>query len=270
MKKLLIFFSLILMSLPVFADSEAENEEQEKFDRGIGISTTTFIPKGTFGGGLAFSYNTYMLGNGVDDPGFSILSLISDVNMDMLTFGIAPWASYFIADNFSVGIRFDYDRSSLGLGNASLAFGDLLNMSISNYYWLKQSYTGAITGRYFVSIADSKRFAMFAELRALGGYAQSQMYNLQGEDKYGTYQDIYKFELGLVPGLTVFVTDEVAVELAVGLMGLNYNKTVQVTNQVETSVMETSGANFRINPLALSLGLSFYIPTNLYAPKKRS
>jgi hypothetical protein len=96
------------------------------------------------------------------------------------------------------------------------------------------------------------------------------MYNLQGEDKYGTYQDIYKFELGLVPGLTVFVTDEVAVELAVGLMGVNYNKTVQVTNQIETSVMETSGANFRINPLALSLGVSFYIPTNIYSHKKRS
>lgn len=268
---IVVVSALFLASVSASASTSGESGEsaQEKFDRGIGISTTTFIPKGSVGAGVAFSYNNYLVGNGTDDSGFSaLMSLIGGVHGELLTFGVAPWASYFVMDNLSVGVRFDYDRTSLGLGNASISLGDLANFSISDFHFLKQSYTGAITGRYFVPIANSKRFAMFAELRAIGGYAQSENYKVDGEDKFGTYQDIYKFELGLVPGISVFVTDEVSVELSIGLMGFNYNKTVQTTNQVEQSVMESSGANFKINPLALGLGLSFYIPTGENKPKK--
>lgn len=268
---IVVVSALFLASVSASASISGESGEsaQEKFDRGIGISTTTFIPKGSVGAGVAFSYNNYLVGNGANDSGFSaLMSLIGGLHGELLTFGVAPWASYFVMDNLSVGVRFDYDRTSLGLGNASISLGDLANFSISDFHFLKQSYTGAITGRYFVPIANSKRFAMFAELRAIGGYAQSENYKVDGEDKFGTYQDIYKFELGLVPGISVFVTDEVSVELSIGLMGFNYNKTVQTTNQVEQSVMESSGANFKINPLALGLGLSFYIPTGESRPKK--
>lgn len=268
---IVVVSALFLASVSASASISGESGEsaQEKFDRGIGISTTTFIPKGSVGAGVAFSYNNYLVGNGANDSGFSaLMSLIGGLHGELLTFGVAPWASYFVMDNLSVGVRFDYDRTSLGLGNASISLGDLANFSISDFHFLKQSYTGAITGRYFVPIANSKRFAMFAELRAIGGYAQSENYKVDGEDKFGTYQDIYKFELGLVPGISVFVTDEVSVELSIGLMGFNYNKTVQTTNQVEQSVMESSGANFKINPLALGLGLSFYIPTGENRPKK--
>lgn len=252
-----------------FAGNEVEEAENKPFDRGIGISTTTFIPKGTIGGGVAFSYNDYSLGQGAGDVGYSaLMSLLSNVHGTMQTWGAAPWLSYFVADNFSLGVRFDYDRSSLGLGNASISLGDLANFSLSDYYFLKQSYTGAIIGRYYIPFANSKRFAMFTEIRALGGYAQSETYQIKDEEKYGTYQDIYKFELGLVPGLAVFVTDQVAVEVAVGLLGFNYNRTEQTTNQVDFSVMESSGANFKINPLSLELGLSFYIPTGAKKAKK--
>lgn len=262
--------SLLLVCVSASGKTQTEEDVQEKFDRGIGISTSTFIPKGYVGTGVAVSYNNYQLGNGADDAGYSILSLISSVHGNMLTFGVAPWVSYFVADNFSIGARFDYSRSSLGLGNAAIAFGDIFNMTLSDYHFLKQSYTGAITGRYYVPIANSKRFAMFAELRAIGGYGQSEAYQVEGTEKYGTYQDIYKFELGLVPGITVFVTDWAAVELAVGLMGVDYNKVIQTTNQVDVSVMENSSANFKINPLALSLGLSFYLPTPVSnKPKKQ-
>ena len=186
----------------------------------------------------------------------------------MLNFGVAPWLSYFVADNLSVGVRFDYSRTSLGLGNASLAFGDMLNLSLSDYHFLKQSYTGALTGRYYVPIANSKRFAMFAELRAIGGYGQSETYQLDGADKFGTYQDIYNFEIGVIPGVMAFFTDNVALEVSVGLIGLNYNKIVQNTNQVGTSVMESSGANFKVNLLNINLGIAVYIPTGTPKVKK--
>lgn len=81
-------------------------------------------------------------------------------------------------------------------------------------------------------------------------------------ENVGTYQDIYNFELGLVPGIAAFITNEVAFEISVGLLGFNYQKVVQLTNQVERSEMENSGANFKVNLLSIGFGLSFYIPTS--------
>ena len=101
---------------------------------------------------------------------------------------------------------------------------------------------------------------MFTELQAAGGYAQSETYELTDVDKHGTYQDIYDFEIGVIPGLCAFVTNTVALEVSVGLVGLNYQKVIQKTNQVGVSVRENSGANFKINPLSISLGLAFYLP----------
>ena len=67
-----------------------------------------------------------------------------------------------------------------------------------------------------------------------------------------------------------FLTDEVAFEISVGLLGFNYQKVEQVTNQVEKSQMENSGINFKVNLLSIGFGLSFYIPTGHgYAKKPR-
>ena len=169
MKKTIIFLAAILMTGAAATAKSDKTETVEPFDRGITLSTSTFIPKGTVGAGITFSYNDYALGQGAGDAGYTaLLSLIGDVHGNLQTWGVAPWVSYFVADNLSVGVRFDYSRSSFGLGNASLSLGDIANISISDFHYLKQAYTGAITGRYYIPFGNSKRFAMFTEVRALG------------------------------------------------------------------------------------------------------
>ena len=190
-----------------------------------------------------------------------LFNLLGDIHGNLLSFGISPYASYFIADNLSVGVRFDYDRSTMGLGNFGLTLTDELGFEVKDFNYFKQSYTGALTLRNYLPFANSKRFAMFTEIRATGGYGQAVNYKRDEGDKFGTYQDIYSFELGLVPGLCAFVTNEVALEVSVGLLGFNYQKVVQTTNQVEHSEMEKSGANFKLNIFSIGFGLSFYIPT---------
>ena len=268
MKKIFIAI-LTLGVLSVFSAFSKEKKPVEPFDRGIGMSRSVFIPKGTVGAGVSFSYNNYSIGNSTDDAGYAMLfSLFQDIHGNMMSFGVAPYASYFIADNLSVGVRFDYDRSSLGLGNANISLGDAMSFTLNNFHYFKQAYTGSVTLRNYMPIADSRRFALFTEVRATGGYAQSETYKLDEGDKFGTYQDIYQFELGLVPGITAFVTNEVAVEVSIGLLGFNYQKVEQVTNQVERSEMENSGANFKINLFSIGFGMSFYIPTGAHRVKK--
>ena len=232
----------------------------DTFSRGIGKATTLFVPKGTVSFGLTASYNSYDLGAAADDAGYRMLfSLLDGLDGSMTTCGVAPQISYFFADNTSVGLRFDYGKSSLGLDGANLSLGDLMSFNINDMYYLKQSYSGSLTLRHYMSIADSRRFAIFVEGRGTLGYAQSKSYHLEGEDRFGTYQDIYKASLSLVPGIVCFIMDNAAFEVSIGVLGFDTQKVKQVTNQVEYSEMKSSGANFKINLLSINFGMSFYI-----------
>ena len=253
----------------IISSAGEKEEPAEAFDRGIGKSAVCFIPKGAVGGGITFSYNDYSIGNSTNDVGYTMLfSMIDGVKGNITTFGVAPQISYFVADNLSLGLMFDYDQSRIDNAFGQLSLGDGMAFGVNDYNYFNHSYAGALTCRYYMSLGGSKRFGMFAEVRAAGGYGQSESYRVEGEEKFGTYQDIYKCSLGLVPGLSVFVTDAVALEVAVGVLGLNWQKVEQTTNQVDKSVMVSSGANCNVNLLSLELGLSFYIPTGQNKAKK--
>ena len=256
--------TVILLCCGVFSWATEKNQVQEKpFDRGIGKANSLFIPKGTIGGGLAVSYSSYQLGNGQDDSGFKMLfSMLDNINGTYESFGTAPYLSYFVADNLALGLRFDYDRTGLELNNMDLALGDMLTLNLNDINMLRQSYSGSLTLRYYMPIADSKRFAMFAEARATGAYAQSKSYTTEEDRKVGTYQDIYKGSLSVVPGICCFVTNEAALEVSVGVLGFTHQKTVQTTNQVEVSQMVQNNASFKINLLSINLGVSIYIAPN--------
>jgi hypothetical protein len=259
-----------LSAAECLAGSFDKKEPVEPFDRGIGTATSVFVPKGTVNLGINFNYNTIDLGSAADDSGYSMLfDLINGLDGYMYTFGLAPHLSYFIADNLSVGTRFDYDRSSLDLGNAAISIGEDMGFGLSDYHLLKHMFSGSLTMRYYMAIANSKRFAIFAEVRATGAYGESKNWNEKDGSKYGSYQTIQKGALTFVPGISIFAQDNVAVEVAVGILGVNYTRTDQIRNQVEHSTMQTSGANFRINPLSIEIGTSFYFYTGPHSKKAR-
>lgn len=239
------------------------------FDRGIGISNTIFIPKGTIGFGLSISYNDYSLGTASDDVGYRMLfSMLNGIHGGMTSFGVSPQMSYFFTNNTSVGLRFDYDKSSFSLGNANLSLGDDMSFSVSDMNYLKQSYTGALTLRHYMPIADSRRFAMFIEARGAFSYAQSKSYQTDSGNRFGTYQDIYKASLSIVPGMICFMADNAAFEVSVGVLGFDTERVVQTTNQVEVSEMKNSGANFKINLFSINFGMSFYIQTGRHRHRR--
>ena len=269
MKKIFIILLTAAVSVSAYANTtNTEACEQESFSRGIGIPTSVFIPKGTVGFGASFSYSTYDIGNSANDYGFQALfGMVNGIQGNVVTGGVSPHVSYFVANNLSVGARFNYNKSQYAVGSANLSLTPDMSFGIDNFHYLKHDYSGALFARYFIPFGTSKRFAMFTELQAAGGYAQSQTYELTELDKHGTHSDIYNFEVGVIPGIMAFFTDNVALEVSVGLIGLNYNKVVQNTNQVGTSVMTSSGANFKVNLLNINLGIAFYIPTGKKSAK---
>ena len=77
--------------------------------------------------------------------------------------------------------------------------------------------------------------------------------------KHGTYQDIYKGSISLVPGICVFIANSVSFEVQIGVMGISYQMIKQVSNKVDVSQLSNSGANFNINLLSIAFGTNFHI-----------
>lgn len=263
MKKLIIIIFFILGILaPAYSLPWKNNGDRkiEPFDRGIKSPNSLFIPKGTIGSGFTFSYNVYDVGKAANESGYSIISpLLGDIRGDYKGVSISPNVVYFIKDNVCVGVRFDYSKMGLSLDNANISLSESLKFSIADFGYERQSYLGSLIIRNYMPIEQSKRFALFMEGRLTGGYAQSKNFKIEEGLRHGTYQDIYKGSINLVPGICAFITNAVSFEVQIGMMGINYQMVKQTTNKVEKSRMSSSGANFNINLFSISLGTSFYI-----------
>lgn len=253
------FFKTIVVSVALMAFSAPAmlaEEEPERFDRGLGRNKSfVFVPKGTVMAGMSVSYANY------DFDNYKFL-IVDGMTVSGSSFGIAPHVSYFVKNNLSLGARFDYDTYSIGMGGASIDLSDDLAFDIGDGNIIDRSYLASLTMRNYFPISDSKRFGFFTEVRLTGGYGQGKNYKVVDGNKYGTYQDMMQFELGFIPGIVFFVTNETAFEISVGVLGFDYKRVRQYTNQVYEGTFEKSGANFKINILNIDFGITFYIPTN--------
>lgn len=242
-KKAIILFILMGVSVAAINAQEIDRE----------VEKTQFVPKGQWLFGGTFSYNQ----TSADSYKFIILEDIGGYNY---TFNASPYFAYFIKDNMCVGGRFGYKRSMLKLDNLNLSLSEDLSFDIKDYYTLNHVYTGAVIFRNYMSIGKSKRFGLFNEVRLGLGGGQGKVISGKGEELTGTYQDIFEMELGLSPGLLAFITNNVAIEASINVMGFKYQSYKQITNQVYTGSLDHSSVNFKIDIFSINIGVSFYIP----------
>ncbi len=219
------------------------------FDREI--KNTLFVPKGMWTGGISFSYSEIMGDN-------YKLMVLDDVTGEGYTFKISPHVAYFIKNDIAVGFRADYKRSYINLGKVNLDLGDDLEFDISDYSYLSHgvSTTGFI--RTYMSLGKSKIFGFFNELSLTYGYSQGKTISGTGKDMSGTFQKINHFQIGSTPGLTAFVMNNLAVEVSVDILGLDFQWINQKTNQVESGSFRKSSADFSINLFSINLGICTY------------
>lgn len=226
---------------------------QRRARRGLTDRHTLFVPKGQwiFGGTASYSTHTN------DNYRFLILE---DINSRGYTFQISPIIAYALRDNMAVGARFIYARSLLKLDKARLKFGDDesgIELSAKDFYTLKHSYTTALVMRQYIPLGRNKRFALFNETSLSAGASQSKFAN--DSPVKGTYQTGFDLGIGISPGIVAFATNNMAVEVNVGVMGINYSHIKQVHNQVREGDLKTSMMNFKVNIFSIGLSMSFYL-----------
>ena len=245
-KKQIIYVVLTIFFMSGFSTLFAQDE---KFDRSMEM--ITFVPKGQwiFGGAVSYTENS------ASDYEFL---LITDIEGTHYSFKVSPMLGYFFKDNLCIGGRFGYTRSMIKLNSTNLSISEDMSFSIDNFYSLQHMYTGAIFFRNYISLGKSKHFAIFNEVRLTGGTGQAKQFSGSDENLSGTYQKTIQAELGVIPGITAFIANNVAVEASVNVLGVSYKNYDQTRDQIYKGSLEHSGINFKIDLLSINIGVAFY------------
>lgn len=103
------------------------------------------------------------------------------------------------------------------------------------------------------------RFGLFNEIQLQMGGGQSKIINGEGEDLTGTYSRTFMLDIGLTPGVVMFLNNYSAIEVSIGVLGFSYDNTKATTDQIYLANYATKHANFKINLFSVSFGVAFYL-----------
>lgn len=247
MTRLLSVIATLLVCISI---SSKTTQEVVRYD--ADALKSVFIPKGTWMGGFSVSYRE----NVGDNLNYTVLK---NLNGEGYTFGVSPYAGYFFKDNQSAGLRFNYDRSKIDLKNLDLNLGEDFNINLDHIYYISNSYDVSAFWRIYMPIAKSKIFAVFNEARLCYSYSQGKNSTGTGKEYTGSYTESNDIKLGIAPGITAFITNNAAVEVSVGLMGLDFGWSDQTTNQISHGSSNSASAHFKIDLFSLNLGMVVYL-----------
>lgn len=241
--------ALLTVLLAAFAGSFAASA-QEHFRRNL--DQVSFVPRGAWIGGVSVSYSQS------DQNNYQFL-IFESIDGDTYTFKVSPTLMFSFRDNLAAGGRFSYSRQRTSLKSADIVLDAETDYNLDNLYSISHSYHGTALFRSYFSLGRSTRFGMFAEVQLELGGGQSKLCSGSGVDLTGTYSRNFNFDIGVAPGLCVFLNNYSALEVNVGVLGFGYSHTHSVTDRIYVANMNTRHANFKINLFSITFGVMFYI-----------
>lgn len=223
---------------------------QEHFKRGL--EQISFLPKGQWIGGVSVSYSQS------DFENYQFL-IVENLNGDTYTFKVSPMVMFCFKDNLAAGGRLSYSRSRTRLDGASLVLGADTSYDVDNLYSISHNYHGTAMFRNYISLGKSMRFGFFNEVDLSLGGGQSKLVNGTGDELTGTYERNFNLNIGLTPGIIMFLSNYSAIEVSIGVLGFNYTHTHSISDQIYQAERNRKSANFRINLFSVQFGVAFYI-----------
>lgn len=220
-----------------------------------------FIPKGMWMCGATVNYREWENEN-------QNLLVLKNLNMEGHVFAVSPYVGYFVAKNLAVGLRYTYSRNYFFLGDLDVNLGEDLNINLEDLYYLEHKHEASIFMRNYMPLFGSKILGAFAEVRATYSHAngKNSTGRREGETNTldGTYETVNKIQLGVTPGLCIFVTNFAAVETSIGVLGVDYRwssfKNVHPNStEYEYGKNHSGGANFKFNIFTVNIGMTFYL-----------
>ncbi len=237
----------------VTAQSEAVRHRLMRKQRGVSNLKTQIVPVGQWVFGGTLSYSTH------SNSDYKLL-VVEGINSEGYTFKVSPLIGYSVKQNSLIGLRFAYSRSLTDLDKAAVHIGEgdgALNFDFDYYYSLKHSYEVMAIWRQYIPLGRNRRFALFSEFQLTMSGSQSKF--AEGSPIRGTYAKGFNVGFGVNPGVVAFITNNMALELNIGVLGINYSTTHQVHNQVTVGDTQSSFMNFSVNIFSIGVGMAFYL-----------
>lgn len=216
------------------------------------IEQSVFVPKGQWITGVSVSYS-------VSNQDHYQFLVFENINGDTYSFKVSPMVMYAFKDNLAAGARIAYSRSRTALDGASVVLGADTNYDVDNLFSISQNWYGTAAFRNYISLGKSTRFGIFNECQVQIGGGQSKLTNGTGNDFTGTFERNFSLEVGLSPGLVMFLNNYSAIEVNVGVLGFSYTTTKSTTDQIYIARRSSKYANFKINLFSIVFGATFYL-----------
>lgn len=223
---------------------------QVEFKRGL--EQISFIPKGQWITGVSVSFSQS------NQKNYQFL-IVESINGDTYTFKVSPMLLYSFHDNLAAGGKFAYTRSRTRLDNATVVIDSETDYNVENLYSISQNYSAMAVFRNYISFGRSRRFGLFNEVQLQIGGGESKIANGRGKDLTGTFERSWNVNVGLAPGLIMFLNNYSAIEVNVGVLGFSYNHTKSVTDQIYDASRYGKSARFKINLFSITFGVAFYL-----------
>ncbi len=254
-----IILTLILTSAMAFGQVEAPKVAEDvkrvsfmeaQFKR-IPVANNVFVPKGQWILGTTMSYTEHTNDN---------YTFIVAKKINTSGHNISPklFAGYAFADNAVGGVRFEFKRSLLDIGNIDLELMEGVSMNISNASSERNTFFATLFLRNYLSLFNSRRFAIFNDTEISVGGGHGKILQDNGTQIGGLFEQVSEFHIGISPGMTVFATDNIALEVAVGVLGFSSTWTKQYTDQVYEGTKNTNKGSFKIDLFSVKIGVVFY------------
>jgi hypothetical protein len=244
MIKRIITFLLVIGFAATWANAQVE------FKRGL--EQISFVPKGQWITGVSVSYSQ----SNQDKYQFLIIENISG---DTYTFKLSPMLMYCFQDNLAAGGKFTYSRTRTRLDNATVVLDSENDYSVEGLYNISHNYSVMAAFRNYISLGHSHRFGVFNEVQFQVGGGESKLCNGRGTDLTGTFERSWNVNVGLAPGIVMFLNNYSAIEVNVGVLGFTYNHTSSTTDQIYIADRNSKQANFKINLFSITFGVAFYL-----------
>ena len=230
--------------------AEVPAAEIPQFEREIEMST--FIPKGQWITGVSVSYSQ----SSQDNYQFLI---VENLNGDTYSFKVSPMVMYTFQDNMAAGGRLAYNRSRIKLDKAHFVLDSETDYDVDHLFTINHNFSAMAAFRYYLSLGAGTRFGMFAEMQAEFGGGESKIEKGSGVDFTGTFEKSWNINVGMAPGLVMFLNNYSAIEVNVGVLGFNYSHARSTTDRIYVADRKFKMANFRINLFSITFGCTFYI-----------
>ena len=217
-----------------------------------------------------------MVVNAVKCFRYSVLSMIKRLMSLLLTVVVSAAASLYAQVEFKrgleqisfvpkgqwitgVNVSFSQSNQDTHLDNARVVVDSETDYTVENLYQISHNYSAMACFRNYISLGRSHRFGFFNEVQLQFGGGESKIISGTGQDLTGTFERNWNMNIGLAPGMVMFLNNYSAIEVNVGVLGFNYSHSSGTTDQIYDSSRHSKQANFKINLFSITFGVAFYL-----------